>query len=112
MPVVDGYSFPHLIKRLDIAGQQITSYLLDLLLRRGYAFNQTTDVDSLRQMKERICYVACDYQREVKVYMPWLCCASLCPKYTVVQASWSTHKPCCWRCFGHCDHLAQYPPSC
>lgn len=35
VPVVDGYSFPHLTKRLNIAGRHITSYLIDLLLRRG-----------------------------------------------------------------------------
>lgn len=68
-PVVDGYSFPHLTKRLDIAGQQITKYLLDLLLRRGYAFNYAADVDNLRQMKECLCYVACNYQQEMKVVM-------------------------------------------
>lgn len=35
VPVVDGYSFPHLTKRMNIAGRHITSYLVDLLLRRG-----------------------------------------------------------------------------
>lgn len=65
--MVDGYCFPHLVRRLDVAGQQVTQYLLDLLRRRGYAFNLTTDLHSLQQMKERVCYVACDYQREVQV---------------------------------------------
>lgn len=35
VPVVDGYSFPHLTKRMNVAGRHITSYLVDLLLRRG-----------------------------------------------------------------------------
>ncbi|KAL5998786.1 Actin-related protein 2 [Asimina triloba] len=35
VPVVDGYSFPHLTKRMNVAGRHITSYLLDLLQRRG-----------------------------------------------------------------------------
>ena len=35
VPVVDGYSFPHLTKRMNIAGRHITSYLVDLLSRRG-----------------------------------------------------------------------------
>ncbi|KAL5701364.1 Actin-related protein 2 [Ranunculus cassubicifolius] len=35
VPVVDGYSFPHLTKRMNVAGRHITSYLVDLLSRRG-----------------------------------------------------------------------------
>ena len=65
--MVDGYGFPHLTRRLEVAGEEVTSYLLDLLLRRGYAFNRATDLPSLRCMKEHTCYVACNYQREVQV---------------------------------------------
>jgi actin-related protein len=57
VPVVDGYSFPHLTKRLNIAGRHITSYLIDLLLRRGYAFNRTADFETAREIKEKLCYV-------------------------------------------------------
>ena len=35
VPVVDGYSFPHLTKWMNVAGRHITSYLVDLLQRRG-----------------------------------------------------------------------------
>ena len=35
VPVVDGYSYPHLTKRMNVAGRHITSYLVDLLSRRG-----------------------------------------------------------------------------
>ena len=34
VPVVEGYSFPHLTKRLNVAGRHISAYLLDLLVRR------------------------------------------------------------------------------
>uniref|UniRef100_A0A7I4BN55 Actin-related protein 2 n=1 Tax=Physcomitrium patens TaxID=3218 RepID=A0A7I4BN55_PHYPA len=64
VPVVDGYSFPHLTKRLNIAGRHITSYLIDLLLRRGYAFNRTADFETVREIKEKLCYVSIDYKRE------------------------------------------------
>ena len=65
--MVDGYAFPHLTKRLEVGGEQVTSYLLDLLLHRGYTFNRATDLASLRTVKESICYVAANYQREVQV---------------------------------------------
>ncbi len=40
MPVVDGFSSPHLTRRLNLAGRHLTSYLADLLTRRGYSFNK------------------------------------------------------------------------
>jgi hypothetical protein len=40
VPVVDGFSAPHLTRRLNVAGRHITAYLADLLTRRGYSFNR------------------------------------------------------------------------
>ena len=40
-PVYEGFALPHLTRRLDIAGRDITRYLIKLLLLRGYAFNHT-----------------------------------------------------------------------
>jgi actin-related protein 2 len=54
----------HLIKRLDIAGRHITKYLIKLLLLRGYAFNRTADFETVRQIKEKLCYVAYDINQE------------------------------------------------
>ncbi|CAB4275480.1 unnamed protein product [Prunus armeniaca] len=57
VPVVDGYSFPHLTKRMNVAGRHITSYLVDLLSRRGYAMNRTADFETVREIKEKLCYI-------------------------------------------------------
>lgn len=57
VPVYDGYSMPHLTKRLDVAGRDITRYLIKLLLLRGYAFNRTADFETVRGIKEKLCYV-------------------------------------------------------
>ncbi|XP_016394533.1 actin-related protein 2-B-like [Sinocyclocheilus rhinocerous] len=46
-PVYEGFSLPHLTRRLDIAGRDITRYLVKLLLLRGYAFNHTADFETL-----------------------------------------------------------------
>ncbi len=67
VPVVDGYAFPHLTKRLNVAGRHVTSYLIDLLQRRGYAFNRSADMDTVRQIKEALCYVSYDYQRDLQL---------------------------------------------
>ncbi|MCO5556904.1 hypothetical protein L7F22_010459 [Adiantum nelumboides] len=67
VPVVDGFSFPHSTKQIKIAGRQITSYLIDLLLRRGYAFNRMADFEAAREIKEQLCYVSYDYKRECQL---------------------------------------------
>ena len=59
VPVYDGFALPHLTRRLDIAGRDVTRYLIKLLLMRGYAFNRTADFETVRQIKEKHCYVSC-----------------------------------------------------
>ena len=66
-PVYEGFALPHLTRRLDIAGRDITRYLIKLLLLRGYAFNQTADFETVRMMKEKLCYIAYNTQVEQKL---------------------------------------------
>jgi len=67
IPVFEGFSLPHLTRRLDVAGRDVTRYLIKLLLLRGYAFNRTADFETVRQIKEKLCYVAYDSQAEQKL---------------------------------------------
>jgi len=62
VPVYEGFSLPHLTRRLDIAGRDITKYLIKLLQLRGYAFNRTADFETVRQIKEKLCYVSYDLE--------------------------------------------------
>jgi len=66
-PVYEGFALPHLTRRLDIAGRDITRYLIKLLLLRGYAFNHTADFETVRMMKEKLCYVGYDIMTEQKL---------------------------------------------
>ncbi|KAI9223705.1 actin family [Blastocladiella britannica] len=67
VPVYEGYALPHQTKRLDIAGRDITRYLIKLMTLRGYAFNRTADFETVRQLKEKLCYVAYDLNLEQKL---------------------------------------------
>ena len=67
VPVLEGYCAPHAARRLDVAGRHVTAYLADLLARRGYCFHRSADFDTVRQIKEKLCYMAYDYDQEVKV---------------------------------------------
>jgi actin-related protein 2 len=66
-PVYEGFALPHLTRRLDIAGRDITRYLIKLLLLRGYAFNHSADFETVRIMKEKLCYVGYDIEQEQKL---------------------------------------------
>ena len=67
VPVYEGFSLPHLTRRLDVAGRDVTRYLIKLLLLRGYAFNRTADFETVRQIKEKLCYVGYDLDLETKL---------------------------------------------
>jgi len=67
VPVYEGFSLPHLTRRLDVAGRDVTRYLIKLLLVRGYAFNRTADFETVRQIKEKLCYVGYDLSLEKRL---------------------------------------------
>jgi len=71
--VYEGFSLPHLVRRLNVAGRDVTRYLIKLLLLRGYAFNRTADFDTVRQIKEKLCYVAYDLDIEQKLSQETTC---------------------------------------
>ncbi|KAL4418706.1 hypothetical protein ABPG77_004886 [Micractinium sp. CCAP 211/92] len=73
VPVVDGYSSRHLTRRLDVAGRHITAYLAELLTRRGYSFNRSADFDTVRQIKEKLCYMAFDFREEARLARETTC---------------------------------------
>ena len=60
IPVWEGFEISNLTRRINLAGRNVTEYLIKLLLLRGYAFNRTADFDTVRQIKEKLAYVAID----------------------------------------------------
>jgi len=67
VPVYEGVVPPTLIKRVNVAGRQITRYLIKLLQLRGYAFNRSADFETVRQIKEDLCYVGYDLDIEKRL---------------------------------------------
>jgi actin beta/gamma 1 len=64
VPIYEGYSLPHTIVRLDFAGRDITNFLMQLLIKRGYRVNTSAEREIIRDIKEKLCYVALDYEKE------------------------------------------------
>lgn len=65
VPIFEGYSMPHAVKRLNLAGRDLTEYMAKILGERGYNFNSGAELQIVKNIKETLCYVSKDYKSEL-----------------------------------------------
>lgn len=58
IPCDEGFIMRNLIKKINLAGRKITEYLTKLLFLRGYAFNSSADFETVREIKEKLCFIS------------------------------------------------------
>ncbi|XP_036136914.1 actin, alpha skeletal muscle-like [Molossus molossus] len=64
VPITDGCPLRQSTLQMDVAGQDITLYLLQLLSKKGNLLTSLGDREYIRDLKERCCYVAPHFDEE------------------------------------------------
>ena len=68
VPISEGHVLPHATHRINIAGWNITNHLESLLKERGYSLTNSAEREIVRDVKEKLCYVAIDFNEEMNKF--------------------------------------------
>lgn len=65
VPIFEGYHIPNAVVRVDLAGKTLTEHLKTLLAESGYYFNTSAEVEIVRCIKEKLCFISQNYMKDI-----------------------------------------------
>ena len=70
VPIYEGFALSHAVMKINLGGKDLTEYLVKLLKESGRSFSNIpeTERDNARDTKEKKCYVAGDFEAEIKSF--------------------------------------------
>ena len=71
VPIFDGYSLSQAVLRFDLGGRDLTKYMTKLLNETGLRFSTSYDKQIAKAIKEKVCYIALDFEEELKTVEPF-----------------------------------------
>ncbi|KAJ5070720.1 actin [Anaeramoeba ignava] len=66
VPIYQGFILSDSIVKFNLTGRKITDYLIKILNEKGYEFKTTSQLEIANDIKEKLCYVALDFDQEMK----------------------------------------------
>merc|ERR1711881_176716 len=65
VPIYEGYSMPHAIQRINLAGRDLTDYICKILTESKINLHTSAERMSAMKIKEELCYVSLNFEEEV-----------------------------------------------
>lgn len=69
VPVYEGFAMPNSIRRIDVAGRDVTEHMQLLFRKSGLVLHTSAEKEIVREIKEKTCYVAPDPKKEEREWI-------------------------------------------